>query len=158
MLSCVISGQSLQALLDATCSIRWLTTPTPVACVRTLECVKFSSISLVTNCLPSQSNLFPSPMLYVCPFSFPMCSSPTLSTHVSFVFCLPRVRFNGFFFAKFDFCIVLYITWFNLVLSVEWKSHIGKRPFRESQSKTMKAYVQSGQYHTIVESRVHLTW
>ena len=31
------------------------------------------------------------------------------------------------------------------------------RHFGETQSKTMKAYVQSRQYHTIVESHVHLT-
>ena len=31
------------------------------------------------------------------------------------------------------------------------------RLFGESQSKTMRAYAQSGQYHTIVESRVRLT-
>ena len=30
--------------------------------------------------------------------------------------------------------------------------------FWEAQSKTMRAYTRSGQYHTIVESRVHLTW
>ena len=30
------------------------------------------------------------------------------------------------------------------------------RPFGEAQSKAMRAYVQSGQYHTIVESRVRL--
>ena len=29
--------------------------------------------------------------------------------------------------------------------------------FWETQSKAMRAYAQSGQYHTIVESRVHLT-
>ena len=34
---------------------------------------------------------------------------------------------------------------------------IGTRPFREAQSKAMRAFAQSGQYHTIVESRVHLT-
>ena len=33
----------------------------------------------------------------------------------------------------------------------------GTRPFGEAQSKAMRAYAQSGQYHTIVESRVHLT-
>ena len=32
------------------------------------------------------------------------------------------------------------------------------RPFGEAQRKAMRAYAQSGQYHTIVESRVHLTW
>ena len=32
------------------------------------------------------------------------------------------------------------------------------RPFGEAQSKAMRAYAQSGQYHTIVESRVRLTW
>ena len=32
------------------------------------------------------------------------------------------------------------------------------RCFKEAQSKVMRAYAQSGQYHTIVESRVHLTW
>ena len=31
------------------------------------------------------------------------------------------------------------------------------RPFGEVQSKAMRAYAQSGQYHTIVESRVRLT-
>ena len=30
--------------------------------------------------------------------------------------------------------------------------------FREAQSKATRAYAQSGQYHTIVESRVCLTW
>ena len=28
----------------------------------------------------------------------------------------------------------------------------------ETQSKATRTYAQSGQYHTIVESRVHLTW
>ena len=28
---------------------------------------------------------------------------------------------------------------------------IGMKPFGEAQSKTMRAYAQSGQYHTIVE-------
>ena len=28
----------------------------------------------------------------------------------------------------------------------------------EAQSKAMRVYAQSGQYHTIVESRVRLTW
>ena len=32
----------------------------------------------------------------------------------------------------------------------------GMRPFGGTQSKTTRAYVQSGQYHTIMESRVHL--
>ena len=32
------------------------------------------------------------------------------------------------------------------------------KPFREAQSKAMRAYVQSGQYHTIAESRIRLTW
>ena len=32
------------------------------------------------------------------------------------------------------------------------------KPFGEAQSKTVRTYAQSGQYHTIVESRVHLTW
>ena len=32
------------------------------------------------------------------------------------------------------------------------------RPFGETQSKDIRAYAQSGQYHTIVESRVRLTW
>ena len=32
------------------------------------------------------------------------------------------------------------------------------RPFGEAQSKAMRAYAQSGQYHTIVESRVRLTF
>ena len=35
------------------------------------------------------------------------------------------------------------------------------RPFGKAQSKTskgMRAYTQSRQYHTIVESRVPLTW
>ena len=31
------------------------------------------------------------------------------------------------------------------------------RLFGEAQSKAMRAYAQSGQYHTIVESRVRLT-
>ena len=31
------------------------------------------------------------------------------------------------------------------------------RPLGEAQSKAMRAYTQSGQYHTIVESRVGLT-
>ena len=31
------------------------------------------------------------------------------------------------------------------------------RPFGEAQNKAMRAYAQSGQYHTIVESRVRLT-
>ena len=31
------------------------------------------------------------------------------------------------------------------------------RPFGEAQSKAMRAYAQSGQYHTIVESRVRLS-
>ena len=30
--------------------------------------------------------------------------------------------------------------------------------FEEAQSKAMRVYAQSGQYHIIVESRVHLTW
>ena len=30
---------------------------------------------------------------------------------------------------------------------------IGMRLFREAQSKATRAYAQSGQYHTIVESR-----
>ena len=30
--------------------------------------------------------------------------------------------------------------------------------FWEAQSKTMRAYARSGQYHTIVKSCVHLTW
>ena len=34
---------------------------------------------------------------------------------------------------------------------------IGLMPFGEAQSKAMRAYAQSGQYHTIVESCVHLT-
>ena len=38
------------------------------------------------------------------------------------------------------------------------KIPIGMRPFGEAQSKAMRAYAQSGQYHTIVESRVRLTW
>ena len=32
------------------------------------------------------------------------------------------------------------------------------RHFGESQSKAMRAYAQSGQYHTIMESCVRLTW
>ena len=32
------------------------------------------------------------------------------------------------------------------------------RPFVVAQSKVMRVYAQSGQYHTIVESRVRLTW
>ena len=31
------------------------------------------------------------------------------------------------------------------------------RPFGEDQNKATRAYAQSGQYHTIVESRVPLT-
>ena len=31
------------------------------------------------------------------------------------------------------------------------------RPFGEAQLKIMRAYAQSGKYHTIVESRVRLT-
>ena len=31
------------------------------------------------------------------------------------------------------------------------------RPVGETQRKAMRAYAQSGQYHTIVESRVRLT-
>ena len=34
---------------------------------------------------------------------------------------------------------------------------IGTRHFGEVQSQTMRAYAQSRQYHTIVESRVYLT-
>ena len=34
---------------------------------------------------------------------------------------------------------------------------ISTRPFGEVQSKSMRAYTQSGQYRTIVESRVYLT-
>ena len=30
--------------------------------------------------------------------------------------------------------------------------------FGEAQSKTIKAYAQSGQYHTTMENNVHLTW
>ena len=30
--------------------------------------------------------------------------------------------------------------------------------FWEAESKTMRTYAQSEQYHTIVENRVHLTW
>ena len=32
------------------------------------------------------------------------------------------------------------------------------RPFGEAQSKAIRAYAQSEQYHIIVESRVRLTW
>ena len=32
------------------------------------------------------------------------------------------------------------------------------RPFGEAQNKDMRAYAQSGQYYTIVESRVRLKW
>ena len=32
------------------------------------------------------------------------------------------------------------------------------RSLGEAQNKVTRAYTQSGQYHTIVESRVHLTW
>ena len=31
------------------------------------------------------------------------------------------------------------------------------RPFGEAQSKAMRAYTQSGQYHTVVERHIHLT-
>ena len=34
---------------------------------------------------------------------------------------------------------------------------LGLRPFGEAQSKAMRAYAQSGQYRTIVKSRVRLT-
>ena len=34
---------------------------------------------------------------------------------------------------------------------------IGMRPFGQVQSKAMRTYAQSGQYHTIVESCVRLT-
>ena len=30
---------------------------------------------------------------------------------------------------------------------------IGTRPFREAQSKAMRAYAPNGQYHTMVESQ-----
>ena len=43
-------------------------------------------------------------------------------------------------------------------LQVGNTNSIGMRPFGEAQSKAMKAYAQSGQYHTIVKSRVRLTW
>ena len=33
---------------------------------------------------------------------------------------------------------------------------IGTRPFGEAQNKVTRPYAQSGQYHTIVESRVSL--
>ena len=31
-------------------------------------------------------------------------------------------------------------------------------PFGETQSKAIRAYPQSGQYHISVDSSVHLTW
>ena len=43
-------------------------------------------------------------------------------------------------------------------LQVRNTNSIGMRPFGETQSKAMRAYAQSGQYHTIVEGRVRLTW
>ena len=43
----------------------------------------------------------------------------------------------------------------NLVMGIIVS--IGLRHFREVQSKAIRAYAQSGQYHTIVESRVQLT-
>ena len=35
---------------------------------------------------------------------------------------------------------------------------IGNEALWEAQNKVTRVYAQSGQYHTIVESRVHLTW
>ena len=32
------------------------------------------------------------------------------------------------------------------------------RHFGKAQSQAMRVYGQSGQYYTIVESRIHLTW
>ena len=43
-------------------------------------------------------------------------------------------------------------------LYVRNTNSIGMRPFGEAQSQVMRAYAQSGQYRTIVESRVRLTW
>ena len=37
--------------------------------------------------------------------------------------------------------------------SLHWLMPCGK-----AQSKVIRAYAQSGQYHTIVESCIHLTW
>ena len=42
-------------------------------------------------------------------------------------------------------------------LYVRNTNSIGMRPFGEAQSQVMRAYAQSGQYRTIVESRVRLT-
>ena len=42
-------------------------------------------------------------------------------------------------------------------LQVKNSNSIGVRPFGEAQSKATRAYAQSGQYHTIAESRVRLT-
>ena len=39
----------------------------------------------------------------------------------------------------------------------EYYLHWYERPFGEAQSKAMRAYAQIGQYHTTVESRIHLT-
>ena len=35
---------------------------------------------------------------------------------------------------------------------------VGMMHLGEAQSKATRDYAQSRQYHTIVESRVHLTW
>ena len=43
-------------------------------------------------------------------------------------------------------------------LQVRNTNSIGMRPFEEAQTKAMRAHAQTGQYHTIVESRVRLTW
>ena len=42
-------------------------------------------------------------------------------------------------------------------VSLQWYNiSIGTRPFGKAQSKPTRCYVQSGQYHIIVKSRVHL--
>ena len=45
----------------------------------------------------------------------------------------------------------------NLVNDHWFINKEGLRHFGEAQSKAMRAIAQSGQYHTIVESRVRLT-
>ena len=42
-------------------------------------------------------------------------------------------------------------------LEVRNTNSIDMRPFGKAQNKVMRAYAQSRQYHTIVESRVRLT-
>ena len=40
----------------------------------------------------------------------------------------------------------------------EYSLHWHEAFWREAQNKIMRAYAQSGQYHTIVESGIRLTW